>query len=673
MRKISVLAVVASCLLVFSPVFAHGGDRDDHKNTSGKGHHDHKGWDHHDDDDDDDSDKKKRCYKKKKVCSCKKHKKKCYWKKYRVPCPKPKPKKDAGPRCDSNPSLDSHVPHSPDAGYQNPDARLSEPDSSQSKTDARQVKPDARTRNPDAGSPTTDVPFYPPHDGGITDVPCGCHSDGGSTDDDHLELVGGGCSMSSTSSPLGTAAVLGLLLLAFLVQSRRKLTTLLGCGILALFFGMGQAHADGLKLSVPGLRPVASPNSYYMTEAGRLLNHGSFSSQVFFNYARRPLALQRASDGKLVSTIIKGRVEMDLLLSFGLFDRVELGLGLPLVLGQQDGNLGALGRTTTLEAGVGDFRLIPKLLIAQNKHIALALVAGLSFPSARRSQLLGESRGVTFAPRLAMSLYHHRFDASLNLGWRTRTDQSFAYGLQDVTVDDELIGGVGVRVPLWREKLDAVADLAFSVSVFDQDAEEKSAEFLAGLRAYLPFGFTANLAAGAGLSRGIGTPSYRLLAGIGWQYDRPKKTCPACRTKTIVKKVPVPVYKVVPVPVVRAIKVTKSTITLPPVYFATDKDTVLSQSMPTLRAVVKLLKKHKWVRKLMVEGHTDHRASNSYNMDLSRRRAKSVYRYLVKNGVATNRLTQIGYGEDRRVDTTKTKAGMANNRRVEFLVIDPRQ
>lgn len=674
MRKSMALAAAALCLLAFSPAFGHDDD-DDHKNQSGNGHYWHKGWGwgHHGKGDGG----KKKCYKKKKICFCKKHKKKCYWKKYRVPCPKPK--KDAGPKCDHGVSPDSHVSHSPDVGYQEPDAGYQDPDAGrpdmrQPKPDAGQPAPDAGTQSPDAGVPTADGSLHSPYDGGTTDAPCRCHSDaGGGTDDDHLELVGGGCSMSNTNSSSGAAAVLGLLLLVFLVRSRRKLITLLGCGILALSLGASTAHADGLRLSVPGLRPAASQNSYYMTEAGRLLNHGSFSSQVFLNYARRPLALQRASDGKLVSMIIKSRVEMDLLLSFGLFDRFELGLGLPLMLGQQDGNLGTLGRTTTLEAGAGDFRLIPKLLIAQNKHVALSLIAGLSFPSARRSQLLGESSGVTFAPRLAVSLYHHRFDASINLGWRTRTDQSFSYGPQDVTIDDELIGGLAIRVPLWRGKLDAVADLAFSVSAFDQDDEEKSAEFLGGLRAYLPYEFTANLAAGAGLSRGIGTPSYRLLAGFGWQYDRPKKAYPACRPKTIVKKIPVPVYKIVPFPVVRTVKVVRSTIVLPPVYFATDKDTVLPQSMPTLDTVAKLLKKHKWIRKVLVEGHTDHRASDSYNLDLSKRRAKSVYRYLVKRGIDPDRLKQIGYGEARRVDTTNTKPGMAKNRRVEFVVIDPRQ
>ena len=677
LRKSLALATTALCLLAFSPVFAHDDGDDDHKNLSGKGHSSHNGWGwgHHKG--------SKQCYKKKKVCYCKKHGKKCYWKKYLVPCPKPK--KDSGPACDlSKPSPDAGEPQQ-DARTPERDARTPERDSQAPEydlhvprsPDSGTQEPDARSASPDAGVPQQfDSSTRQPADsgsGGSVDAKCSCHEDGGvQLDNDDLELIGGGCSMTKANGSSGLAAMFGLMFLLVLV--RRRAAGFLGCLALMVVIGFGgAAHADGLQLPVPGLRPAASPNSYFMTEAGRLLNHGSLSSQIFLNYARRPLALQRASDGKMIAAVIRGRLDMDLLLSIGLFDRLELGLGLPITLGQQDGRLGALGRTDTLESGVGDVRLIPKLLIAQNKHIALSLVAGLSFPSARQNQLLGESSGVTFAPRLALSLYHSRFDASLNIGWRTRTNQSFQYNAQYVTLDDELIGGVGVRVPLWRGKLDAVGDLAFSVSAFEQGTEEKSAELLAGLRAYLPYGFTANLAAGAGLSRGIGTPSYRLLAGIGWQYDQPKPTPPVCRSKTKVIVKRVPVFRIVPFPVVRTVRVVRNTIVLPPVFFATDKDTVLPQSMPTLQTVARLLKKHKEVRKVLVEGHTDHRASDNYNLDLSRRRAKSVYRYLIKSGVDVSRLTQVGYGEARRVDKTKTTPGMARNRRVEFVVIDPKQ
>lgn len=67
-----------------------------------------------------------------------------------------------------------------------------------------------------------------------------------------------------------------------------------------------------------------------------------------------------------------------------------------------------------------------------------------------------------------------------------------------------------------------------------------------------------------------------------------------------------------------------------------------------------------------IQGHTDGRGSRAYNLDLSKRRAESVKAYLVKKGVAADRMTAKGFGPDRPIATNETSAGRAENRRVEF-------
>lgn len=66
-----------------------------------------------------------------------------------------------------------------------------------------------------------------------------------------------------------------------------------------------------------------------------------------------------------------------------------------------------------------------------------------------------------------------------------------------------------------------------------------------------------------------------------------------------------------------------------------------------------------------IAGHTDSTHTRAYNQKLSERRANSVKEYIIKNfGIAPERLTSSGYGEDRPADTNKTKAGRAKNRRI---------
>jgi OOP family OmpA-OmpF porin len=70
-----------------------------------------------------------------------------------------------------------------------------------------------------------------------------------------------------------------------------------------------------------------------------------------------------------------------------------------------------------------------------------------------------------------------------------------------------------------------------------------------------------------------------------------------------------------------------------------------------------------------LQGHTDSTGSDSYNMNLSQNRAKSVKNYLVGNGVDSGRLTATGYGEEQPVASNDTSEGRAENRRVELKVL----
>lgn len=66
-----------------------------------------------------------------------------------------------------------------------------------------------------------------------------------------------------------------------------------------------------------------------------------------------------------------------------------------------------------------------------------------------------------------------------------------------------------------------------------------------------------------------------------------------------------------------------------------------------------------------IAGHTDSTHTRAYNQKLSERRANSVKEYIIKNfGIAPERLTSSGYGEDKPIATNKTKAGRAKNRRI---------
>ena len=69
-----------------------------------------------------------------------------------------------------------------------------------------------------------------------------------------------------------------------------------------------------------------------------------------------------------------------------------------------------------------------------------------------------------------------------------------------------------------------------------------------------------------------------------------------------------------------------------------------------------------------VMGHTDSTGSDSYNLDLSRRRAESVANYLTMRGIARARIATTGYGEQYPIADNTTEAGRSRNRRVEIRI-----
>ncbi|HEU5165523.1 MAG TPA: OmpA family protein [Chitinophagaceae bacterium] len=114
---------------------------------------------------------------------------------------------------------------------------------------------------------------------------------------------------------------------------------------------------------------------------------------------------------------------------------------------------------------------------------------------------------------------------------------------------------------------------------------------------------------------------------------------------------------------------TKLTYIAKNLYFHTDKATLQEISYDPLNQLADILTRYPNA-KLTIEGHTDSTGSNAHNMKLSTDRAKSVVDYLVSKGIDANRLTAVGFGEEKPVTTNKTAEGRTLNRRVELKLTE---
>ena len=107
-----------------------------------------------------------------------------------------------------------------------------------------------------------------------------------------------------------------------------------------------------------------------------------------------------------------------------------------------------------------------------------------------------------------------------------------------------------------------------------------------------------------------------------------------------------------------------------PVYFATNKAAILPQSFEILDEVARVMSENPQIELVRVEGHTDDRGRDEYNLDLSQKRADSVRTYLLDKGISRNRLESVGYGEAQPIADNETADGRAKNRRVEFTIVE---
>lgn len=104
------------------------------------------------------------------------------------------------------------------------------------------------------------------------------------------------------------------------------------------------------------------------------------------------------------------------------------------------------------------------------------------------------------------------------------------------------------------------------------------------------------------------------------------------------------------------------------VYFDYDRSALTSNSKLALDKLVKIFNEYGETN-ILVEGHTDDKGTDNYNLSLSERRAEAVGNYLKNDGIASSRLTVKWYGEAQPKVDNSSDANRAENRRVEFGIM----
>ncbi|MFY2559570.1 outer membrane exchange protein TraB [Corallococcus terminator] len=482
------------------------------------------------------------------------------------------------------------------------------------------------------------------------------------------------------------------------------------------------------RFDVQLFRPSAAPQDLVVVTQSRPLSHMSVAFGPYLSYSLNPLTLVPEGGDLEKISLVGNRLQLDVMAMVGLFDWGEIGVDLPLILAQGGQNLEVIGTEGSVESFVlGDLRISGKVAIpglrraAEGKGWGAALTMNVSFPTGAQDAFAGEGE-MTWAPGLVLD---YRFGNGIllafNGGFWKRPDRVF----DGVAVGDMAPFGLGTEVPILRGSgITALGMVNGAVGLKKAPGTERQipAELLIGLRWYSSTGVTFTFGGGAGCGCSLASPTLSFFTSIIWIPAKTREWEALERFKEPPEPAPPPPPPVdpdgdsvigvgdkcpeVPGPVENAgcpdtdrdgdgtvdrldrcpdqpagsrgrdgcplaRRDGNKIVILEQVNFATDQDVILSESFPILEEVARVMNENPEMDRVLVEGHTDARASDAYNLELSRRRASSVMRFLVQSGVAAERVCSQGFGRSRPLSDNATEEGMALNRRVEFTIQPP--
>ncbi|MFT7579638.1 MAG: outer membrane protein OmpA-like peptidoglycan-associated protein, partial [Myxococcota bacterium] len=330
--------------------------------------------------------------------------------------------------------------------------------------------------------------------------------------------TGGACEGGSGGAPLWPLALLILIAGALRRRGWRIVAaavTLVG-GVVA---GAGGASAQPTDFQVEQFEPLPSPGTNILNTArSMVLPHMDLAAVLALHYADDEFQLvERINDQTIIQRVVDWQVKAELGVAIGLFDVVELGIVMPLVLSQGAGELVTRNPATPdfNSFALGDLRLMPKVQIVGGEGVGLALMTVLFVPTGDQSSYHSEG-SVRIEQRVILDYTSPGgVVIAANLGYQAKDKKVV---LNHVS-DDVVRWNVGLQVPIADEGRLALLGSAFgswAVGEVSSDNESTPIEGLLGAKWFPTEGLVVEAGGGIGLNAGIGAPDFRVFTTVGY-------------------------------------------------------------------------------------------------------------------------------------------------------------
>nr|QAT78162.1 TraB [Sorangiineae bacterium] len=508
-----------------------------------------------------------------------------------------------------------------------------------------------------------------------------------------------------------------------------KRTLSLSVSLAALLAATTAQAAEEGRFDAQIFRPSAAPRDLVMVQKSEVVGHLSPVFGIYTDIALDPLTLLAINQGKTIDAV-GARLQVTGLASVGFYDWFDVGLAIPFVAWQTSDNLRSLGTEGEIAPqALGDIRLSTKVALPYfnrkakiKEGFGMAVAGNINLPTGNQNAFTSDGVVTGGATLIADYRFNFGLIVSANTGVWFRPEYQFA----GAKVGDMANWGAAAEmyvVQRWGWSVLGGVYGHVSLTDFPDSPAQVPAEALLAMRWQWKSGFTLTVGGNFGANCGFGAPVFRAFAGLAWtpsssreqeEVNRLKQKdsndpdhdgliekadkCPdepgtpqnfGCPDQDKDKDGIVDRDDQCPELAGGArgkggcpaayIKGDEITV-LDQVHFATDQDIILDDSKPVLDDVLAVLVSHPDIREVEIEGHTDVRATDAYNMNLSQRRVDSVKQYLVDHGIAPSRIVATGYGHTKPIYddsacvgadeklTNDCKFMTSKNRRVIFRI-----
>jgi hypothetical protein len=283
------------------------------------------------------------------------------------------------------------------------------------------------------------------------------------------------------------------------------------------------AQAAGFDLEF--FKPTPTSTGYLTEESARILPSRALDIGITFGYARQPLVLRNQLTGGQDGDIVKDRFTGTVIAAFGIANRFDVGVRLPVVIAQTGdvdvaiSDRGGILRRPRSRAW-GDVGVVARIRlagVADNRGFRLTLTAPFAIPTGARDALAGSAK-ISLRPRLVAGWESEGLSAAVSAGYEYRPPVEIP--LSSLVVGHALVAGAGVAYVMVPRMIWFLAELSVSLGLSQSETGQGAvpAQIMVGLRALLPGDIIIRVGEGTGLGQAPGSARFSALLTLAYVW-----------------------------------------------------------------------------------------------------------------------------------------------------------